>query len=121
MSSTEGGVVLVVDDDADIRDALCDVLQLEGVPVALARDGAEALQWLRTHPAPRLVLLDWNMGPMNGQQFMRALAGESFEKVPVVLLTADARVQEVARAHAFAGALKKPVKLDELFALLDRH
>jgi two-component system, chemotaxis family, chemotaxis protein CheY len=120
MSSTSEPV-LIVDDDADLREALRDTLEAEGYAVAEARDGGEALGYLATHPKTPLVLLDWNMAPMNGEQFMEERAkAPALQLVPVVLLTADARVAP-ERLAGLAGHLKKPVDLDALFALVAKH
>ncbi len=62
--------VLVVDDDPDIREAIQDTLEQDGYLVMVARDGREALAFLETHPPPALILLDWNMAPMNAAEFM---------------------------------------------------
>jgi CheY-like chemotaxis protein len=121
-SNSEKGPVLVVDDDADIRDALKDILEDEGYRMAEAGDGTEALRYLRSHPPPPLILLDWNMAPMNAPQFMSEFMKEPVSaQVPVVLLTADAHAEEKARSNRFVGHLKKPVKLDDLFAVLERY
>jgi CheY-like chemotaxis protein len=116
------GLVLVVDDDGDIREALKDLLADEGYETAEASDGLEALSYLRAHPPPRLILLDWNMAPMNGPQFMEEFVKQPVSaQVPVVLLTADARAKEKAESGWFAGHLRKPVRIDELFALVERY
>src|SRR6185437_10873013 len=80
MKSVARAPVLIVEDDADIRELLSSVLVLEGYPVVTAADGAEGLEQLRTaHPA--LVLLDLMMPSMDGWEFRRlqmldpALAG----------------------------------------------
>jgi CheY-like chemotaxis protein len=112
--------VLVVDDDADIREALKDTLEQEGYPVACAGDGMEALLFLEANPVPALILLDWNMAPMNAEGFMEVFGKDPrFGSIPVVLVTADARVGD--RASSYAGFLKKPVKLDTLLAIVARH
>ena len=122
MSSTEAkGPVLIVDDDVDIRLALRDTLESEGYLVAEARDGTDALSYLKKSPAPPLILLDWNMAPMNAPQFMQALEKEALPHVPpIVLLTADARVDEKMKTAGYAGFLKKPVELDALFDVVRR-
>src|SRR5687767_2283771 len=115
LSNRIKGPVLVVDDDVDIRDALRDVLHDEGYETAEASDGTAALEYLQNNPVPPLILLDWNMAPMNGPQFMEAFVKlPAFARVPVVLLTADARVEEKAKQGRFAAHLKKPVQLDAL-------
>ena len=117
-------LVLVVDDDADIRDAICDTLQQEGYLTAEAINGIEALQYLTTQPCPALVLLDWNMAPMSGADFMSALASAMplAARPPVVLLTADGRVSaDDVKARDFVAHLKKPVRLELLFAVVEKY
>jgi CheY-like chemotaxis protein len=116
------GPVLVVDDDADVREAVRDTLSEEGYETHVAAGGQEALEYLRAHPLPPLILLDWNMAPMNGDTFMTELGGDSvLSAIPVVLLTADARAAADASRRGFVGCLTKPVDLDVLFALVGRH
>lgn len=123
MHSNNGkGPVLVVDDDADIRDAIKDILEDEGYRTAEAADGLEALSYLRANPPPPLILLDWNMAPMNGPQFMAEFMKQPESSlVPVVLLTADGRAEEKAGSNHFVGHLKKPVRLNDLFALVEKY
>lgn len=116
------GPVLLVDDDADIREAIRDTLADEGYEIAEATSGLDALDYLRAHPPPPLILLDWNMAPMNGPQFMAEVAKDpALAKIPVVLLTADRRAPEKADGNGFAGYLMKPINLDSLFDVLRRH
>jgi two-component system, OmpR family, response regulator CpxR len=116
------GPVLVVDDDADVREAVRDTLSEEGYETHVAAGGQEALDYLRAHPSPPLILLDWNMAPMNGDTFMAELGGDrALSAIPVVLLTADARALANASRRGFVGCLTKPVDLDVLFALVGRH
>jgi CheY-like chemotaxis protein len=114
--------VLLVDDDADIREAMRDLLAEEGYGTIEATDGRDALEYLRNNPAPPLILLDWNMVPMNGHQFMAEVAVDPLlSQIPVVLLTADARALEKATSHRFVGYLTKPVDLDSLFGVLAQY
>lgn len=128
-----GRPVLVVDDDASIREAIKDTLEQEGYPSVEAADGTAALAYLRTHAAPPLILLDWNMAPMNGAQFMEEAAKDpNLAAIPVVLITADIRAARTAVATekktenktgsgGFAGYLQKPVSLDDLFEVVVRY
>jgi CheY-like chemotaxis protein len=116
------GTVLVVDDDDDVREALSSILNDEGYPTTGARDGQEALDTLRSQSLPSLILLDWNMPGMNGPQFMVEVAKDpALARVPVVLVTADARVPAKATSAPFVGYLAKPIALDALFALVGRY
>jgi CheY-like chemotaxis protein len=116
------GCVLVVDDDAGVREALVDALTYEGFETAPAGDGEAALDYLRSHPAPSVVLLDWNMAPMNGPELMIELAKDpALATIPVVLLTADAKAPEMVKAHPFVGCLMKPPSLDALLEIVGRY
>jgi CheY-like chemotaxis protein len=113
---------LVIDDDDELREAIRDVLADEGYAIAEARDGADALAFLRAHGPPSLIVLDWNMAPMNGAQFMDEVAKDAaLAEVPVVLLTADARVDDEAKRYAFSACLKKPIELSTLLAMFARY
>jgi len=112
--------VLVVDDDPDILLALTDALELEGYQVASASEGGAALEYLRAHPAPNVILLDWMMNGMDGATFVKHQSEDPvLKKIPVVLLTADARAGEKAAALNVASWLRKPVSLDELVKALE--
>src|SRR4051812_24383918 len=80
--------VLVVDDDAVLRESVQEGLQSEGWITAGAADGAEALQFARDR-GPRLILLDLEMPVMNGWQFLeRRRADRALARVPVVIMSA---------------------------------
>lgn len=115
--------ILIVDDDEDIRDALRDTLEDEGHQAVAVGDGPSALSWLkRGEDPPCLILLDWNMTPMNGAQVLEAIREDpALTALPVVLVTADVRIEEKARAPGFTAALKKPVDLKSLFEVIRRH
>jgi CheY-like chemotaxis protein len=114
--------VLIVDDDYDVRDAIADVLEMEGIPAAFAGDGEEALEWLRRNPAPCLILLDWMMPRCDGATFREAQRSDpQLARIPVVLLTADARIDEKLRALGVDGFLRKPVDLDRLSSMIRRY
>jgi CheY-like chemotaxis protein len=115
------GPILVVDDDPDVRGAIHDALADEGYRSTEAADGQDALDYLRSNPTTPLVLLDWNMAPMNGPQFMAETAKDpSLSNIPVVLLTADARAAQKSK-NGFMDYLVKPVNLDALFAVIVRY
>jgi CheY-like chemotaxis protein len=113
------GSVLIVDDDEFIRDSLEAALQLENYPTAQAADGQQALEWLRHHPAPSLILLDLMMPVMNGWQLLDQLrADERLAGVPVVIITAFGR--DLGSA-AHLPVLRKPMELASLLELVQRH
>ena len=87
-SITAHGRVLVVDDDAGVREGLTDVLTRGGFEVVLAENGREGLERLRAH-RPDVVLLDLAMPVMTGQDFiMESRYHPLFASTPVVVMTA---------------------------------
>ncbi|RYZ41944.1 MAG: response regulator transcription factor [Myxococcaceae bacterium] len=114
--------LLVVDDDMDIRDALQDVLELEGYAVQLAADGLEALERLRSsEPRPQLILLDLMMPRMDGVTFCEALRHErACSDIPVLVASADLDVRETVDGMDVAGYLRKPLDLSALLSTVKR-
>ena len=115
--------VLIVDDDADIRGAVLETLEDEGYLVLGARNGREALELLRSLPVqPGLILLDMMMPVMDGLGFRaEQLSDPSIAEIPVVVMTADAQVAKKADKLQAKALLKKPVGLEELFAVVKQY
>ena len=85
----EEGVVLVVDDDPEVRALVGAAIEDVGLHAAEASNGREALEWLGAHPRPALVLLDLMMPVMDGLEFLeRVRANTDFAELPIVVLTA---------------------------------
>lgn len=110
--------IMIVEDDAAIRDALMAVLEDEGYQVRGAANGREALRLLRADgQRPRLILLDLMMPVMNGWDFRaEQQLDPDLAAIPVVVLSADRNASASAAAVQANGYLPKPV---EFSALLD--
>ncbi len=81
-------VVLVVDDEPDVRTALSTMLEMEGHKVLEAADGTEVLPAAREY-APDLILLDISMPGMDGFEVLRELGrDDTLSRIPVILVTA---------------------------------
>jgi CheY-like chemotaxis protein len=107
-------IVLVVDDDNDIREALADILREEGFLVREAANGQQALAELRTNGRPDVMLLDLMMPVMSGWQVLQAVrASLEYADLPVVVLSA-------LDAPGCQDYVQKPVSLDRLLSLLDK-
>lgn len=112
-------VVMVVDDDDAIREALEDVLGDEGYDVIGASDGQQALDYLNGEKRPNAILVDLWMPVMDGWKFLDALLADArFSEIPLVVLTAarDQRVRELRVAEV----LTKPVQLHQVLGALQR-
>lgn len=106
--------ILVIDDDADIREAVSEVLSFEGHEVWSAAEGEEGLVRCR-QVRPELVLLDLMMPGMNGWEFLKSLRrDEVLGRTPVLVISALGRVPELP----VSGFLPKPFGLDALVAMV---
>lgn len=113
-------IVLVVDDDADTRELLGEVLAAQGYEVHVARDGRHAFQVLAHIGTPALILLDYLMPVMSGNLFLaRKRRNPRLRPIPVVLLSAWTRAWSATRRDA-VEVLSKPVDLVRLLALVLR-
>jgi PAS domain S-box-containing protein len=83
------GVVLVVDDDPDVRSMIKTTIESVGMQVSEAANGQAALDWLGKNPQPALVLLDLMMPKMDGFEFLeRTRQNPDYVDLPIVVLTA---------------------------------
>jgi CheY-like chemotaxis protein len=113
--------ILLVEDDYDVREALVETLRDRGYEVETAADGEQALKVLRDGLRPGLILLDLMMPRMSGSEFrMVQMRDPALSVFPVVLLSADGRMEEKAQALKVDGAVRKPIELDELFDVIER-
>lgn len=110
-----GGDVLIVDDDAPIRNLLRQVLKRIGLPSREARDGVEAIGSIE-EALPRLMMLDLMMPRMNGWEVLEQLREKNLlSKVPVVVLTAvGAHRTESLREFGVRAVLNKPFEIQDL-------
>lgn len=112
----EKKLILIVDDDLDVREALSAALEDAGYSVLCAANGAAALEILCLAPREAgLVLLDLMMPVMDGWEFRRRqLEDPLLREIPVLILTAGGQVEKKAQNLAVAGWLRKPFELREL-------
>ena len=115
--------ILVVEDDADIRFVISELLADEGYTVVQATDGYAALAYLHTAPrVPRLIILDLMMPIMNGWDFLRARQDDPVvQAIPVIVVSATPSIEVSLAALGAQEALEKPIDLDRLVALVQRH
>ena len=114
-------LILVVEDDSDIRQVMLEALQSAGYLAEAVPGGAEALARLRGGAVtPALILLDNNMAGMNGVAFRQAqLADPELAGIPVLLLSGAAGLAEQA-AEMNVQFLRKPFRLAELLAAVQQ-
>jgi two-component system chemotaxis response regulator CheY len=113
-------VVLVVDDDPDILEALSEILEAEGFEIRRARNGKEALERLEPEP-PHLILLDLMMPVMDGWEFAQRMRQRpTVADVPIIVLSADRNVGSKAADIGAVGHLAKPFELNDLLDMVRR-
>jgi CheY-like chemotaxis protein len=114
-------LVLVVDDNADIRETLSLLLEDGGDTVVTAPDGREALRLLHGSPVPDVVILDLMMPVMSGWELREEMLRDpAVASIPTIVMTGDRSwSQKAERLHA-AASLAKPFEAEEMFSVLDR-
>jgi CheY-like chemotaxis protein len=116
---TSSGYILIVEDDDDIREALTQILELEGYTVREAANGREALDISAREP-PSLILLDLMMPVMDGWQFRaEQIKDPALAQIPVVVISADAGIHEKVASFGAASVLPKPISLDRLLRAVE--
>jgi DNA-binding NtrC family response regulator len=115
------GKILVVDDEADIRRLLQEILSEEGYDVETAADGAQA-RAARSREHPDLVLLDIWMPDVDGITLLREWSADLMDGCPVVMMSGHGTVEtavEATRLGAF-DYIEKPVSLAKLLRIVQR-
>jgi CheY-like chemotaxis protein len=115
--------VLIVDDDAAIRDALTTLLKDEGYYVATASNGVEALDTLRRGLRPCAILLDLMMPVMDGWDF-RAVQRQDpvLSQIPVIVVTAAGfRTDTIVDQFGAVECVHKPPPPVALIDAVHRH
>lgn len=110
--------VLIVDDEAPIRQMLVEMLSLEGIPNETAANGQEALDML-AQSGPRVVLLDLLMPLVNGRGVVERLEAQPGERAQhkIILMSAIETLTANRDLHA-DGRLSKPFTLDQLLTTI---
>lgn len=116
--------ILVVDDEAALREALESTLKAEKFKVTLAKDGEEAVASVKKD-IPDLILLDIAMPKMDGIAVMHTLQGNPKTKdIPIIFLTNLSDVDTIAKAvrgGIFDYLVKTEWDIDDLVALVKRR
>jgi len=112
--------ILVVEDDRDLREILCDALRLEGYDVVCAEHGEAALRHLGTGARPCVILLDLMMPVMDGWTFRQEiLKDHSWAEIPVVVMTAVGASR--AKAVHSDAILYKPLQMDSVVDVVQEY
>jgi CheY-like chemotaxis protein len=116
-----GTTVLIVDDDVRNVFALTSALELHGLRVLYADNGADGIAMLTRHPEVDIVLMDAMMPDLDGNETTRLIRDlPEGAELPVVFLTAKAMPgdRETSLAAGASDYVTKPVDLDELLTTI---
>ncbi len=113
--------VLVVEDDAALREALEETLADAGIGVSVAADGAEAMLMIE-RAVPALVVSDVQMSPVDGLELL-AFMREQHPEVPVLLMTAYGSIAQAVNAmqRGAMDYLAKPFEASALIEMVERY
>jgi CheY-like chemotaxis protein len=111
-------LVLLVDDEEDVRRLLATVLTHRGLRVMEAQNGREALDRIGEE-LPRLIILDLWMPVMDGASFMRELHAQLTSRPPVIMFTAHHDAPNLVRDLGVDVYVEKPVDLPRFIKLVE--
>jgi len=113
--------ILVVEDDAGLREALVDTLSLAQYQVIAADSAEQAMQLLKQHKI-RLVISDVQMGDMSGLELLKSIK-LNFNNIPVLMMTAYATVNDAVQAIRLGAVdyLAKPFSPQVLVNMVSRY
>lgn len=116
-ASQTKGVILIIEDDAEARDALADFLSLNDYRVIAAANGRDGLAILKSDVRPDVIILDILMPGINGFRFRRLQKREpALASIPVIVTTAIGRAAGIAADVI----MQKPLDLQVLLREVDR-
>ncbi len=111
---------LVIEDDADSREAFCALIQITGHEAIGVENGAVALDFLHSHPRPDAIVLDMRMPVMDGWQFRQIQCSDpALRDIPVLVISAEDRFKAQALASGVAAFISKPVNPQVLLGALE--
>ncbi len=114
-------IVMLVDDDEDLREMMSELLMTNGFDVLQAGNGLEAMEVLKeTERLPSVVLLDMAMPTMDGPTFLRVRAEDPILKdIPVLAISGSPPPK--AATKGIEGFLRKPVEVTRLLQAIGQY
>lgn len=114
-------LIITVEDDPDIRELVATILEEDGYEVRAFENGKHAIEALKEAPEASLILLDWMMPEMSGDEFLvaRCYLPEAVSKAPVVVISA---FQQISRPGPGVKAfMKKPFHMEKLLEVVHQY
>jgi DNA-binding response OmpR family regulator len=114
-------LVVVIDDERDVLNVVCEVLEEEGLGV-LCLDHPKLARSLKDSINPCLFLIDLMLPDDNGIQLAEDLRSHAFHSVPMIAMSASRDMVRAAwTSGLFQDTLSKPFDLDQLVQIVERH
>ena len=110
----------IIEDQLDNVTLFEDVLQLANCNVDYALDGIEGLNWLKSNPAPQLIILDMNLPNISGLEIYRAIRQQDkFNNTLIIVASANAPMLDELEPELVEGdyLFLKPVDVMELMGI----
>jgi two-component system OmpR family response regulator len=114
---------LVVDDDADSRELLAQILTLHGIESSTAGTARAAFDLLMQDRGIGLLMTDLRMAPASGLDLVRQIRESERAALPVIIMSGDAGVKDAIEAMhlSVVDFLLKPIDIDQMLALVRRE
>jgi CheY-like chemotaxis protein len=114
--------VLIVEDDRAVREAVVDLLEVDGLRVAEAAHGAEALSALAEGLRPKVIVLDMMMPIVDGEKFLKARRlDREVAAIPVVVFSALQKIPRNLSESRVVAILSKPVEPQRFVRTVREH
>lgn len=112
---------MVVDDSKMIQMLVRETLESRGIEVIAADHGQDAVDKIANDGDVDLILLDWNMPVMDGEEFLDKAKAESFTKAPIVMMTTENKPEkiQIAIEKGVSEFIMKPFTDDVLFGKIE--
>jgi len=117
----EGKTVLVVDDDIRNTFALSRALSAKGMKVLMSKDGAQSLTMLEQNPQVDIILMDYMMPGMDGNEATKIIrSNDKYQATPILMVTAKTMKgdQDLSLAAGANDYLSKPIDMDKLLSMM---
>ena len=112
--------MLVVEDNVDILEVVCELLGQENYRVSAAENGRAALALLQTLELPCLILLDYFMPHMNGDELCAEMMKDpQLSEIPVIMMSAYGKREQNQKTPNVVAYLRKPVPMVTLLKTLE--
>lgn len=113
-------LVLIIDDDVVIIDAMSEVLSTHDIRVASAENGEQAIAHIKSGLLPDMIISDYRMPGMSGIEAINKLRELSSMDIPTVIMTGDASFNKIKESNlSNSTVLRKPIDMSQLISLIE--